>query len=53
MPCSKSTKVESCHRQRWISSRLTKLIGMLDQEGEHSERLWLELQQPPGFAQFT
>src|ERR1700722_1990696 len=30
-----------------------KLVGMLDQKCEHSERLRLELQQPPGFAQFT
>ena len=30
-----------------------KLVGMLDQKCEHSERLWLELQQPPCFAQFT
>jgi hypothetical protein len=29
------------------------LVGMLDQKCEHSERLWLELQQPPGFAQFA
>ena len=30
-----------------------KLVGMLDQKCKHSERLRLELQQPPCFAQFT
>ncbi len=30
-----------------------QLIGMLDQKGEHPERLRLELQQPACFAQFT